>query len=235
MSLPACHFGRSPRLTRAELDVAEAEQSDIIARLRDDGAHRIVDRLLRCQDARLARRACATTWPWRCGLGGCWACRRVAMRRWWCGIWQWAACHEISVTLLALPMHSASEGLLNGIVRLRRRLRDARDKAVRRDSHWSQVAVAGIASGTGSALLLVQHPRVTRRKIADAICTRWGGSVLACAQPIYPTWVMPPKQVVELALARRGIEPLRIVVMPQRAVSKAIVPRSEIEPMPLLL
>lgn len=229
-------FGRSPRLTRAALDEAEAEQVEIISMLRDVGAHDLADRLLRCQQARLARRGSATTtWPWRCGGVGCWACRRTAMRRWWAGICHWAADAGFPFTLIHLSSPSENHEPVLRAARFRRRLRDARDKAARRDARLAHVAFAGMVCGDASALVLAQHPSIAQRRIVEMVCGGGQGSMVGTADLLSPTWAMSPEHVVQLAMARRGIEPLRVVVMPQRTTQTAVIGCGEMPPLPILI
>ncbi len=234
---PLCNdIGRSPRMTRAALDHAEAGQTQLIAALHDAGAHRIADRLLRCQEARLDRRGEATSaWPWRCGGGGCWACRRTAMRRSWFRLQNWATDDGMPSTLMAVPPAQNGDQLLAMTIRLRRRIRDLRDRAARHHGALSHVAVAGMVSGDGSALLLMQHPGVDRRWTAEVFRRGLGGTLVSPGIA-HPSWQMPVEQAVALALAKRGIEPLRIVVMPQRRVLAAISPtQRSIDPMPVIV
>ena len=49
-----------------------------------------------------------------------------------------------------------------------------------------------------------------------------------------PTWTMTPDEAAELGSRRRGVEPLRIVVMPQRVQQVTVAPQF-IEPMPVLV
>jgi hypothetical protein len=98
--------------------------------------------------------------------------------------------------------------------------------------------MAGMASGNGTALLMIRHPGIARREIAGALRRRWPEIDASNVGLVEPSSAMPIEDVVELALARRGVEPLRIVVLPQRCsavrnsecggVSRA----SEVEPMP---
>jgi hypothetical protein len=50
-----------------------------------------------------------------------------------------------------------------------------------------------------------------------------------------PMWAMTPDDAADLGTHRRGAEPLRILVMPQRITRVTVAPLREIEPMPILV
>ena len=49
-----------------------------------------------------------------------------------------------------------------------------------------------------------------------------------------PTWTMTADDAADLGSRRRGVEPLRVVVLSQKITRVAVAPMSEIEPMPVL-
>src|ERR1700722_12792600 len=122
---------RSPRLTRSAIIEAESRQAEVIAKLTLSGEDDLALRLARCQSARLWR---STGWVWRCRLVGCWSCRRANMRIWWAGMREWAG---LDATLISIP---SGDDAIEAMRRLRRGLRDVRDRAARRDQRWSEVA-----------------------------------------------------------------------------------------------
>jgi hypothetical protein len=73
-----------------------------------------------------------------------------------------------------------------------------------------------MAAGDGSALVLIRHSGIGRKEITDTLRRRWPDLWAGSHGMDEPPWKMPITQVVSLTLARRGIEPLRIVVLPQR-------------------
>jgi hypothetical protein len=96
-----------------------------------------------------------------------------------------------------------------------------------------------MATGDGTALLLIRHAGIGRAVIADALRRRWpdalGGDVGAAS----PSWTFTTRDAAELARARRGVEPLRIVVLAQRTADTSEHLRSTVqdsakplEPMP---
>jgi hypothetical protein len=117
-------------------------------------------------------------------------------------------------------------------------LRDVRDTTARHRKAWRPVAMAGMASGDGTALIPVRHPGLSRGEITDVLGRRWPDLLASDVGAAEPTWSMPIDDVVELAPARRGVEPLRIVVLPQRCSAAlnsergGISRASEVEPMP---
>ena len=99
--------------------------------------------------------------------------------------------------------------------------------------------MAGMASNDSTAHLLIRHPGIGRREIAEVLKRRWPEATVGNIDEWEPTWDWSLENTVELARARRGVEPLRIVVTAQRALqdqegidaSLAAV----IQPMPIVL
>ncbi len=123
------------------------------------------------------------------------------------------------VSLAVVPLPHDPGGLRPASVRLRRGLRDVRDRMARRDASWSSVALAGMATGDGTAFVLVRHPAVERPEIADVLRRRWPDRVLGDAAAAEPSWRMATEDAADLARARRGVEPLRIVIPAQRVAN----------------
>ena len=125
------------------------------------------------------------------------------------------------------------------VARLRRALRDFRDRAARRNGHWRGVAIAGMASADRTAVVLVRHGGIDRAEVADVLHRRWPDAAIGDVGSLSPSWEFAIEDAVELARARRGVEPLRIVVLAQRtSLTKPSVGRSlapGLEPMPDLL
>ena len=121
----------------------------------------------------------------------------------------------VSLAVLPLPDHPA--GFRSRVARVRRALRDVRDRAARRHASWRAVALAGMATGDGTALVLVRHPGIARAEVADALGGRWPDAAVGDAAASEPSWAMATEDAADLARARRAVEPLRIVVPAQRA------------------
>jgi hypothetical protein len=62
---------------------------------------------------------------------------------------------------------------------------------------------------------------------------RWRDLVVKTLEQEAPAVTMSPADAAALGCCRRGIEPLRIVVMPQHATPPVVTPM--IEPMPVLV
>ena len=86
--------------------------------------------------------------------------------------------------------------------------------------------------GRRKALLLISHDGVDPRKIMDALDCR-SPQILKDFDQEAPVPAMSPADAAELGRRRRGVEPLRIVIMPQRGMPVA-EPRY-IEPMPVMI
>ena len=77
--------------------------------------------------------------------------------------------------------------------------------------------MAGMAAGGDTAFVLVRHPGVTRQEVATVLRRRWSAAVVGAVGAAEPSWSMPVEDAAELARTRRGVEPLRILVLAQRA------------------
>ena len=189
---------------------ADVHQVQVIAKLVVDGDAGIAARIACCQQERQNRRA---GWPWRCRSAGCWGCRRTLMRNWWRGMLAWPDQPWTSLAVIPLPADP-----LCGIRRLRKGLRDIRDRAARQDQQWARVTMAGLLSER-TAMILIQHAAVDRAEVWWALAARWAEVVLVDVADAQPSWQMTATDAAALARCRRGIEPIRIVVMPQANVS----------------
>ena len=87
--------------------------------------------------------------------------------------------------------------------------------------------------GDHTALVLISHQGVDRREVLDVLRRRWPDVVLKDLEQEEPAWAMTPDDAAELGRRRRGVEPLRIVVMPQKITRVIVAPAPVIiEPMP---
>jgi hypothetical protein len=140
---------------------------------------------------------------------------------------------DAQVTLAVLPLSHSRGGLRAAVVRLRRPCRDVRDRTARRGRSWRSVAMAGMATGSRVAFLLIRHPpSICKREVVSVLRKRWFGLIVRDAKDIAPSWDFPTDDAVELSSAGRGVEPLRIVVAAQRVRGHA--PASA-EPMVIVL
>jgi hypothetical protein len=76
---------------------------------------------------------------------------------------------------------------------------------------------------------MILHQGIDRREVLDMLCRRWSDVVLKDLQQEEPTWTMSADDAADLGHRRSGVEPLRIVVMPQQA------PRVTAAPVPVVL
>jgi hypothetical protein len=175
-------MNRAPRSTRAMLPGVETHQSQVISALIESGHHEIARRLARCQHERRHRQP---GWPWRCRSPGCWACRRTLMRRWWRGFRLWFG--DTDVSLMQIPI---SGDLISITRRLRKGLRDVRDRTGRHNRRWAGVAMAGLADGD-HALIQVKHPGFNRAEVWARFERRWPGIVIGDPGSLEPTSPCP--------------------------------------------
>ncbi|WP_343894553.1 hypothetical protein [Craurococcus roseus] len=134
----------------------------------------MADRLLRCMAARTTRRN-GGGYPWTCRGAGCTWCGKTRARRWWVGLRRWATSEGTPASLAVLPWPHRPGELRAAVQRLRRALRDVRDRTARRRPSWCGVAMAGLATGDGVAVVLISHPDVARPEAAAALRKRWPG------------------------------------------------------------
>ena len=208
---------------------AYAAQEAVIAALRSIGDLDLAERLEDCTTTRLARHS-GSGWPHICRSAACVWCRRPMIRSWWHAMCRWSA-EATTWSLAIIPVHSSAD-LRVGVRRLRRGLRDVRDRIARRRNLWRGVCFAGMAGGDGTALMLVAHDGVDRHEVEDALRRRWPDAVVKELEQEEPTVAMLPSDAADLGRCRRGIEPLRVVIMPQqdRQVASPVV-----EPMPVVV
>jgi hypothetical protein len=214
---------RSTRMTRVAIIVAESTQAEVIATLLLEGEDDLAWRMARCQSARLWR---GSGWLWRCHSAGCWSCRRTMMRVWWRGISEWAGQDAL---LISLPL---GDDPIAAMRRIRRGLRDVRDRAARRHLKWRSVSIGGMVRD-GLALVLVSHPEIAVTEVLAVLRRRWPEAAIIADDDL--TWSMTVDTAVALALRRRGVEPLRAIIMPQADRSEPTTRTSgHLEPMPML-
>ncbi len=144
-------------------------------------------------------------------------------------------------SLAVLPSPHSPGALRAAVARLRRACRDVRDRTARKRRRWCGVAMAEMATGDGVMLVLVCHPGVARSEVADVLRRRWPAAVVQDVGAAEPSWSMPTEDAAELARVRRGVEPLRIVVLPQSAADPAMLGLTGaapaamvVEPMPIV-
>jgi hypothetical protein len=96
-------------------------------------------------------------------------------------------------------------------------------------------------AASDAALVLVRHPDIERSEVADVLGARWPDALVGGVGAAEPSWTMTTEDAAELARIRRGVEPLRIVVPPQRAAAAGALRRAAaleasepLAPMPFL-
>jgi hypothetical protein len=92
------------------------------------------------------------------------------------------------------------------------------------------VCFAGMAGGERAALVMIRHEGIDRPKVQDVLCARRPAVIVTSLGHEEPTVAMSATDVAERGRCRRGIWPLRIVVMPQHEQQVA---SPVVEPMPV--
>jgi hypothetical protein len=97
-----------------------------------------------------------------------------------------------------------------------------------------------MAFGQDAVLVMIRHAGFEEGEVADALRRKRPGLSVSNSGAM-PTSALPLKDAVELALVRRGIEPLRVAILPQqRSLPGRVNCGSDtgmiaVEPMPWLL
>jgi hypothetical protein len=106
----------------------------------------------------------------------------------------------------------------------------------RRWRRWRTVGFAGLMGGDHRALVLISHQEIDRREVLDVLGRRWPDVVVKDLAEDEPTWAMMADDAAALGGRRRGAEPLRLVVLPQRVKRVPVAPAPEmVEPMPVVI
>ena len=81
-------------------------------------------------------------------------------------------------------------------------------------------------------MVQVTHEGIDQREVQDVLCARWPDVVVKSLEREEPAVAMSPEDAADLGRCHRGIEPLRIVVMPQH---DRRIATPEVEPMPVVV
>jgi hypothetical protein len=214
--------------TQREMEIAYIAQQEVIDALDKIGEPDLADRLERCMAARQQRHY-GDGWPYSCRSSACLWCRRAMTRGWWFGIREWSS---VATSSLAIILALSPAGLFDAVLRLRRGLRDVRDRTARRWKRWRTIAFAGLMGGDHKALVMISHQGVDRREVLNVLGRRWPSIVLKDLESEEPVWAMTAAEAAALGSRRRGAEPLRITVMPQQVTRVTISSTPVVEPMP---
>jgi hypothetical protein len=208
---------------------AYTAQQQVIVALRSIGELDLAERLEACATTRFARHN-ASGWPHICRSAACVWCRRPMIQSWWNGMRHWSA-EAATSSLAIIPLH-LSAALPDAVRRLRRGLRDVRDRMARHRRSWRDVRIAGITGGDRVALVMVTHDGVDRREVMDALRRRWPDVALKELEQEQPAVAMTTGDAADLGRCYRGIEPLRVVIMPQ---CDRQVASTGLDPMPVIV
>lgn len=130
------------------------------------------------------------------------------MRAWWRGICDFAGPASAHVLIpIANPAHS----VVDSARWLRRRLRRIRDRQALRCRRWGRVEIVGLI-GADSAHLLVTGCDLV--ELQQVISVR-GLPLLSMGGEAIPSADFDARDVVALALAARGVQPLRVLILGQ--------------------
>ena len=98
------------------------------------------------------------------------------------------------------------------------------------------MSFAGMMGGDRMALVLISHQDIDRREVLDVLRGRWPDLLVKDLAGEEPTWTMTAGDAADLGSRRRGVEPLRVLVLPQKITRVIVAPVPAIvEPMPVLI
>jgi hypothetical protein len=110
------------------------------------------------------------------------------IRGWSLGMRKWSS--SALTSSVALLSVSSSPGLRDAVRRLRRGLRDVRDRVARGRRHWHEVGFAGMASGDHRAMVLISHEGMDRCDVLDVLRHRWLDVLIKEPKREEPTWAI---------------------------------------------
>ena len=216
--------------TQREMEMAYKAQQQVIVALRSIGEPDLADRLAGCMTARRERHY-GDGWPRTCRSAACVWCRRAMIRGWWNGMCQWSA-EAATSSLAIIPVYSP-EGLHSAVRRLRRSLRDVRDRIARHRRSWREVCVAGMTGGDGRVLAMITHEGIDRHEVEAVLRRQWPNAVVKELEQEQPAVAMSPGDAGDLGRSHRGVEPRRIVIMPQQ--DRQTITSPIVEPIPVVV
>ena len=97
------------------------------------------------------------------------------------------------------------------------------------------LSVSGLMGGDHKARVMISHQGVDHRAVLHVLGRRWPNVVLKEFERKEPAWGMSADDAADLGSHRRGVEPLRVVVMPQKAQRVTVAPPVLIESMAVLV
>jgi hypothetical protein len=206
-----------------KIELSNTEQQAAVCALLSNSEPDLAARLGRCMTAHRSRHH-GNGRRYTCQSAACVWCRPMIIHGWWTGMCEWAA----ATSSLGILSIGSSIGLLDATRHLRRAIRDVRDRVARHRNPWRDVRLAGMIGGDRRAMVMVSHEEIDRREVQNVLQRRWPDVLIKNRGQEEPAWRMLPDDAAELGRCRRGVEPLRLVVMPQQqAITSPII-----EPMP---
>jgi hypothetical protein len=85
------------------------------------------------------------------------------------------------------------------------------------------VCLAGIVGGDQTALILITPEGIDRQAVQNVLRPRWPDMVAKQLEQEHPAIGMSPADAADLGRCRRGVEPLRVVVMPQQQIATPVI------------
>ena len=157
--------------TDRQMEMMYVAQQEVIVALHAISETDLADRLENCMTARRERHH-GDGWPRTCRSVACVWCRRPMIRAWWAGMCQWTTAARSSLATMRID---SLAGLPDAVRRLRRGLRDVRDRTARHRNRWRDVCCAGMAGGDHTAMVMIIHEGIDWREVQDVLHHRWPG------------------------------------------------------------
>jgi hypothetical protein len=82
-------------------------------------------------------------------------------------------------------------------------------------------------------MVVISHEGIARFEVLNVLRGRWPDVLIKKPGPEEPTWEMLPDDAAQLGRCRRGIEPVRLVIMPQQ--EQEVSASSLVDCMPVLV
>ena len=90
-----------------------------------------------------------------------------------------------------------------------------------------------MVGGNRTAMVIISHEGLDRREVLDVLRRRWPTVVVKSVELEEPALAMSSQDAADLGRCPRGVEPLRIVIMPPKISRRTIA--TVTEPMPVVV
>jgi hypothetical protein len=114
---------------------------------------------------------------------------------------QWSA--GATTSIATIPLH-LSAGLPDAVRRLRRGLRNVRDRMARHRRSQRDVGFAGMAGGDHNAMVMVAHEGIDPYEVEDVLRRRWPDIVVKSLEREEPAVALLPGNAADVSGSPRA-------------------------------